>query len=181
MLTGRSVCRLPGVLPALSLPVSHLLSPCSHLLFSPGTSVGRTRPPPVAWHRDPSVQATWPHTVPFPPGPSGRGLLALSQGGPAHHLLTYLPCRQHNRQTLGQGSDTARTRMPGSGCVPARTTARSTPFPKCWNGASGHSTRSQGCWGQVPALPDCVARTSASSALSPGHTICKMGTGLEDC
>lgn len=75
-----------------------------------------------------------PNTDPLPTGAPGLGLLVLTQGGPAHLLLLLCLARQHGRQTLGQGNDTAHTQPvpawpPGRGCVPGEA-AELPPFPK---------------------------------------------------
>lgn len=86
--------------------MNHLSCPYSRLPFSLWYRVGRTLPAPcLGWGSLclGRLTAHWP----LPTGGFRLGLLGLSQDSPARRLLTHLTCCQHNRQTLGQGSDTA--------------------------------------------------------------------------
>lgn len=74
-----------GAFPAFS-PMNHLFSPHPRILFSPLIPVEGDFPHSQAWNGDPSVQPPGLTLDLFPLG--HLGLLPLSQGGPAHHLLS---------------------------------------------------------------------------------------------
>lgn len=139
----------------------YLISPRESPLFpspphpplTPSTSAGTVASLPH-WDGDPAVQLPGQDAGPLPTRAPGLELVALSQGGPAHCLLS-LACRQHSGPTPGQGSDTAHIQpVPaGSGCVPIKANAETPISQEIRLELVGHSARSQGCWGQVPALP----------------------------
>ena len=121
--------------------------------LTPSTSAG-TVAPHTPWDGDPAVQLPGQDAGPLPTRAPGLGLVVLSQGGPAHCLLS-LACRQHSGPTLGQGSDTAHIQPvpPGAAGFPSRLTLSPPISQEIRMELMGHSARSQGCWGQVPALP----------------------------
>lgn len=94
--------------------------------------------------------------TPSPTGAPGLGLLVLTQGGLAHHLLLLCLARQHGRQTLGQGNDTAHSPSQRGHQGAAVFPARLLNSPLSQNTRTklvGHSTRSPEsllflhCWG----------------------------------
>lgn len=81
---------------------------------------------------------------PFPLDP-GLGLLALSQGNPARHLLR-LRCRQHDRQTVGSLGACSRQSTPFSADTCCSVILHSSGEPGARLAGDGWSWASEDRW-----------------------------------